>query len=124
NGISDGAATPAPAETAAAPKRRKETTAAPKRRDEAPAEAAQPVPEQEAAPEQPGADEQPAAESAKATATTRPRGRIERGERVGLHDEISAVIAERGPMTAAEIAEAIAARGRYVAPRSTKPLDA
>lgn len=46
------------------------------------------------------------------------------GERVGLHDEIAAVIAERGPMTAADLAVAVVERGRYVAPRSTKPLDA
>lgn len=44
--------------------------------------------------------------------------------RVALHDEIAAVIAERGPQTAAELAGAIAERGRYHAPRSAKPLDA
>ena len=44
--------------------------------------------------------------------------------RVALHDEITAVIAERGPQTAAELASAIAERGRYRAPRSAKPLDA
>ncbi len=47
-----------------------------------------------------------------------------RGERVGLHDEIAAVIRERGPLSAAELATAISERGRYVAPRSTRPLDA
>jgi hypothetical protein len=46
------------------------------------------------------------------------------GPRVALHDEISAVIAERGPMTAGELATAIVERGRYTAPRSAKPLDA
>jgi hypothetical protein len=46
------------------------------------------------------------------------------GPRVALHDEISAVIAERGPSTAAEIARAITERGRYSPPRSAKPLDA
>jgi hypothetical protein len=46
------------------------------------------------------------------------------GRRVALHDEISAVIAERGPMTAGELATAIVERGRYTAPRSAKPLDA
>jgi hypothetical protein len=45
-------------------------------------------------------------------------------EKVALHDEIAAVIAERGPQTAAELAGAIAERGRYHAPRSVKPLDA
>jgi hypothetical protein len=44
-------------------------------------------------------------------------------KRVPLHEEIAAVIEERGPSTAAEIADAIAARGRYAPPRSGKPLD-
>ncbi len=44
--------------------------------------------------------------------------------RVPLHEEIAAVIAERGPQTAAELATAIAERGRYQAPRTAKPLDA
>jgi len=43
---------------------------------------------------------------------------------VPLHDEIIAVIAERGPLRAAEIATAVTERGRYVAPRSGKKLDA
>ena len=47
-----------------------------------------------------------------------------RDGRVGLHDEIIAVIRERGPSTAAELATAIRDRGRYVPPRSAKPLDA
>jgi hypothetical protein len=41
-----------------------------------------------------------------------------------LHDEIAAVIAERGPQTAAELAAAIVERGNYAPPRSAKPLDA
>jgi len=45
-------------------------------------------------------------------------------ERVALHDEMIAVIRERGPMTAAELAEAITERGRYAPPRSGKQLDA
>lgn len=45
-------------------------------------------------------------------------------ERVALHDEITAVLAERGPLPAVEIASIIAERGRYVPPRSGKPLDA
>ena len=44
--------------------------------------------------------------------------------RVGLHDEMIAVIGERGPMSAADLAQAISERGRYVPPRSGKPLDA
>jgi len=46
------------------------------------------------------------------------------GPKVALHDEITAVIRENGPQTAAELASAIAARGRYQPPRSGKPLDA
>jgi hypothetical protein len=44
--------------------------------------------------------------------------------KVALHQEIAAVLAERGPMRARELAEAIAERGHYQAPRSAKPLDA
>ena len=44
--------------------------------------------------------------------------------RVPLHEEIIAVITERGPLTAAEIAQAITERGRYAPPRSSRPLDA
>jgi hypothetical protein len=46
------------------------------------------------------------------------------GPRVALHDEITAVIRELGPQTAAELASAIAERGRYQPPSSGKPLDA
>jgi hypothetical protein len=46
------------------------------------------------------------------------------GRRIALHDEIAAVIGERGPLTAGELASAIVERGRYTAPRSAKPLDA
>jgi hypothetical protein len=45
-------------------------------------------------------------------------------ERVALHDEMIEVLRERGPMTAAELAGAIAERGRYAPPRSGKALDA
>jgi len=44
--------------------------------------------------------------------------------KVALHDEIAAVIAERGPQTAAELASAIVERGNYQPLRSAKPLDA
>ncbi len=57
-----------------------------------------------------------AAPAATAHATT--------GGRVALHDEIIAVIGEKGPSTAAEIADAIHDRGLYHAPRSNRPLDA
>ncbi len=45
-------------------------------------------------------------------------------ERVSLHDEMIAVLVERGPMTAGDLATAVAERGRYAPPRSGKPLDA
>ena len=53
-----------------------------------------------------------------------PRTSAPRNSRVGLHEEIIAVIQERGPSTAAELATAIRDRGRYAPPRSAKPLDA
>lgn len=54
----------------------------------------------------------------------RPAAGAARGRKVALHDEIVAVISERGPSTAAELATAIVERGRYAPPRSGKPLDA
>jgi hypothetical protein len=45
-------------------------------------------------------------------------------ERVALHDEMIAILSERGPMSAAELAGAITERGRYAPPRSGKALDA
>lgn len=72
-------------------------------------------------------------DTATKTATKRPKRATARrakakataaAEKVALHDEIAAVITERGPQTAAELAGAIAERGRYHAPRSAKPLDA
>lgn len=46
------------------------------------------------------------------------------GERVALHDEMIAVLTERGPMSAAELAGAVTERGRYAPPRSGKPINA
>jgi hypothetical protein len=46
-----------------------------------------------------------------------------KSQRVPLHEEIAAVITERGAMTAGELATAIVERGRYTTPRSAKPLD-
>jgi hypothetical protein len=43
---------------------------------------------------------------------------------VPLHEEIAAVLAERGPMSAADLATAVTERGIYAPPRSGKPLDA
>ena len=78
-----------------------------------------------AAPAQPGgAGPEPVADEPK------PRGRRKKvstapsGERVALHDEMIAIIRERGPMRAGDLAAAIVDRGRYSVPRSGKPLDA
>jgi chemotaxis protein histidine kinase CheA len=75
-----------------------------------------------------------AAEGAATTEATAPtrrtarratsRRKVASASKVALHDEISAVISERGPQTAAELASAIAERGNYRPPRSAKPLDA
>ncbi len=45
-------------------------------------------------------------------------------KRVPLHQEILAVIGERGPLTAAELATAITERGVFQPPRSGKAIDA
>ncbi len=47
-----------------------------------------------------------------------------KGERVALHDEMIAVLRERGPMSAGDLASVVAERGRYAPPRSGKPIDA
>lgn len=75
-----------------------------------------------------------AAETSPATAAPKRRGRPPKPKpkakrataepRIALHDEMVAVIEERGPSTAAELAEAISERGRYAPPRSGKALDA
>lgn len=65
-----------------------------------------------------------------ASASAKPAARKPRAKatsaapRVPLHEEIAAIIGEQGPMTAGQLAAAIAERGRYTAPRTTKPLDA
>lgn len=65
------------------------------------------------------------ADASAAAAAPKPhRSAVQTGSKIALHDEIAAVIAERGPQSAAELATAIAERGRYHAPRSAKPLDA
>ncbi len=46
------------------------------------------------------------------------------GQHVALHDEMIAVLRERGPLSAADLAAAVVERGRYAPPRSKKPLDA
>ena len=86
-----------------------------------------------AAPAAPAVDAPPAAatkrrgrppKSASAGATAKPARAKSSASRVPLHEEIMAVISERGPMTAGELATAIQERGRYTTPRSAKPFDA
>lgn len=104
--------------------------------------AAQPATETDTKPRRRGRPPKAAIEPAAADAATEPAApavkrtrkavakkattkRARKGKaRVALHDEIAAVIAERGPQTAAELATAIGERGRYAPPRSGKPLDA
>ena len=63
--------------------------------------------------------------SASSPAATRKVKRV-RGKNPSapLHEEIAAVLAERGPLSAGELAAAVTARGIYAPPRSGKPLDA
>jgi hypothetical protein len=81
----------------------------------APAEAPEPEPAAE-----PAAAPEPAPKPARAKrkASAKP------ADKVALHDEMIAVLSERGPMTAAELAAAVTERGRYHPPRSGKPIDA
>ncbi len=73
----------------------------------------------------PPAAEEPAPEAPKAASRVRKSASAApSGPRVALHDEMIAVIGERGPLSAADLAQAIAERGRYLPPRSGKPLDA
>ena len=55
--------------------------------------------------------------------TKRARGKG-KNPAVPLHEEIAAVLAERGPMTAGDLAKAVSERGVYAPPRSAKALDA
>jgi hypothetical protein len=57
-------------------------------------------------------------------AASRPKKTRGKNPAVPLHEEIAAVLAERGPLTAAELATAVTERGTYAPPRSSKPLDA
>jgi hypothetical protein len=86
------------------------------------------VPAAQPDPSSPGPEPETEAETAtKAAAPKRRRKAVSAapsGARVALHDEMIAVLRERGPMTAGELAAAIVERGRYAPPRSGKPLDA
>jgi hypothetical protein len=70
-----------------------------------------------------GATDEPTGETSKRRRSQQRASAAPSGERVALHDEMIAIIRERGPMRAAELAEAIVERGRYAVPRSGKPLD-
>ena len=87
-----------------------------------------PAPNQEEERPAVGADEAAAAAAAlvgeAAPAARRRRVAATPSDRVALHDEMIAVLAERGPLPAGELATAIAERGRYAPPRSGRPLDA
>ena len=101
---SAGMSTPQPAERAPEASR-----VAPEPRPEAAAAAAEPpAPEPKA--------EKPAKRKRASAAPSE--------EKVALHDEMIAVLRERGPLPAADLAAAVVERGRYAPPRSKKPLDA
>jgi hypothetical protein len=94
---------------------------------------ADPVAQPDAAPQEPDTKAPRADEAAAVAATVEeprsPTARRRRvaaapAERVALHDEMIAVLAERGPLPAGELAAAIAERGRYSPPRSGRSLDA
>jgi hypothetical protein len=61
-----------------------------------------------------------------APAKRRSKAKKARGKNpaVPLHEEIAAVLAERGPMSAADLATAVTERAIYAPPRSGKALDA
>jgi len=86
-----------------------------------PAATADPVMAEPAPPRRRGRPPKSASSPAVARKAKRPRGR---NPAVPLHEEIAAVLAERGPLSAGELAEAVTARGIYAPPRSGKPLDA
>ena len=66
----------------------------------------------------------PAAKASASKSPAKSRTKAKSVAKVALHDEISAVIGELGPQTAAELATAITKRANYRQPRSAKPLDA
>ncbi len=108
---------------------RSDATAAPIAQPSEPeaAAATSPAPDRAAAEETPAA-KTPAAETPAEAPAKRKRatkvGASPKTPRVPLHEEMIAVLAERGPMTAGDLAAAVAERGRYAPPRSGKPIDA
>ncbi len=71
-----------------------------------------------------GAADEPVAIEVAASKPARRRASAAPSDRVALHDEMIAVLTERGPMSAADLAVAVAERGRYAPPRSGKAIDA
>ena len=96
--------------------------------------AAEPGPPADAAaeaPEEPMPAAQPSEAPEVEPVAEAPRTRARRNavtaaptERIALHEEMMAVLRDRGPMSAGDLASAITERGRYAPPRSGKPLDA
>jgi hypothetical protein len=84
----------------------------------------EPSPDEPSATTEPRPSEQDAAGPDVRTRPSSTRVSAAPSERVALHDEMIALIRERGPMTAGELAEAITERGRYAPPRSGKAIDA
>jgi hypothetical protein len=122
--LAGGGVAPAAAETPQAADEELPTTvevepAPKKRRGRPPKAAAETVAPPAAADDAPSTKR--AKRTPKATTRRRPRGK---NPSVPLHEEIAAVLAERGPLTAADLAEAVTERGIYAPPRSGKPLDA
>ena len=76
-----------------------------------------------AAPKRRGRPPKSATSGGSTAAPPKPRAKAA-APRIPLHEEIAAIISEQGPMSAVQLAQAITERGRYTAPRSTKPLDA
>ncbi len=100
-----------------------------------PATAAEPtVPRRRGRPSKAASENGAGSEDAPAADTPAPKRRRAAASRakktrgknpaVPLHEEIAAVLAESGPLTAAELATAVTERGNYAPPRSSKPLDA
>ena len=98
--------------------RRRRRWRAPRQREAAPTEPTAPAPKRRGRPPKSTTGGTTAAPARKS------RAKASAAPRIPLHEEIAAIITEQGPMSAVQLAAAITERGRYTAPRSTKPLDA
>jgi hypothetical protein len=72
---------------------------------------------------EPESGSEPATKASKPAKRKRVSARPSSGK-VALHDEMIAVLRERGPLSAADLAAGVVERGRYAPPRTSKPLDA